>query len=341
MKVVFRASASIEIGTGHVMRCLTLADALREQGAETLFLCQPTPGHLGALIEERGHRIHWLPASDSQAADGGHCKTALSGQGAWDWLVVDHYTLDAAWESALRSVCKRIMVIDDLANRPHDCDLLLDQNLQEPGRYTALVPAAATLLLGPKYALLRPQFAAARQTLAERDGKVRRLLVFCGGADATGETLKALAAIEKLARTDLAVDVVIGAANPHRAAIEKACRERAGTTLYCQVTDMAAHMAAADLFVGVGGTSSWERCCMGLPAVVWASAENQVAQSEALAIFGAHLYLGSLPSDIEAKLAPILDDLFKRPSLLMQMSQLAKDLVDGFGAGRVAKMMQL
>ncbi|MFA5083663.1 MAG: GNAT family N-acetyltransferase, partial [Hydrogenophilaceae bacterium] len=180
------------------------------------------------------------------------------------------------------------------------------------------------------------QFAAARQAQSARDGRASRLLVFCGGADATGETLKALVAIGRLDRADLAVDVVIGQANPHRAAIEAACRDQTGTTLYCQVEDMAARMAAADLFVGAGGTSSWERCCLGLPAVVWAVADNQVAQSEALARAGAQLYLGPAREVTAERLAVLIDEVLRQPALLVHLAGQAQALVDGQGAARVA-----
>jgi UDP-2,4-diacetamido-2,4,6-trideoxy-beta-L-altropyranose hydrolase len=339
MKVVFRADASVKVGSGHVMRCLTLADALRAQGLDTYFLCRPDPGHLGTLIEGRGHRLAWLPERSTLTSDAGDSSAVLAGEAPWDWLVVDHYGLDAAWEAQLRGVARQIMAIDDLADRPHDCDLLLDQNLQKPGRYVGLVPDSCTLLIGPKYALLRPQFAAARQALPARVGQVYRLLVFCGGADATGETLKALAAIGKLGRADLAVDVVIGQANPHRVAIEAACRALPDISLYCQVDDMAARMSAADLFVGAGGTSSWERCALGLPALVIATADNQVVQSEALARAGAQLYLGPAQSVTPERLSRLLGEILNLPDLLVHMAEQGQMLVDGMGVERVMKFM--
>ncbi|MCX7628514.1 MAG: UDP-2,4-diacetamido-2,4,6-trideoxy-beta-L-altropyranose hydrolase [Methylophilaceae bacterium] len=336
MKVAFRADAGLALGTGHVMRCLTLADQLRAAGATTRFLCRPLDGQRGEYIAARGHALVWLPLREDLARDAEDSRAALADQSPWDWLVVDHYGLNAGWEREMRAVAGKIMVIDDLADRPHDCDLLLDQNLQAPGRYAGRVPEGCPCLLGPKYALLRPQFAAARATLRPRDGRVARILVFFGGADAGGATLKALQAIRQLGRDDLAVDVVIGATNPHRAAIEAAYQALPGAVLRCQVEDMAARMAAADLFVGAGGISSWERCCLGLPALVMATADNQVTQSELLARVGAQIYLGPSSSIEVDGLARWIESLMALPDTLIHMAEQGKSLVDGRGVNRVA-----
>lgn len=333
MKVAFRADASVQIGSGHVMRCLTLADILRTRGAETRFLCRQMPGHLGELILARGHALAWLPDTGSDA----ECSAAALAAGApHDWLVVDHYGLAADWERTQRVVAKKILVIDDLADRTHDCDLLLDQNLQEAGRYDVLLAADCRQLIGPRYALLRPQFAAAHAQQLARSGRVRRVLVFFGGADAGGETLKALAALDMLGRSDLAVDVVIGQSNPHHAAIAAACSGLPGTALHRQVEDMATLMASADLFVGAGGGSSWERCCLGLPALVLATADNQIGQSRALAREGAQLYLGPAQAVAADRLAHALGGLIDLPDLLVHMASQGQSLVDGRGALRVA-----
>ncbi|MDP2787489.1 MAG: UDP-2,4-diacetamido-2,4,6-trideoxy-beta-L-altropyranose hydrolase [Pseudomonadota bacterium] len=336
MKVAFRADASVQIGAGHVMRCLTLADALRAQGAQTQFLCRRLPGHLGGLILAREHALAWLPdsASDAEAS-----YAVIAAEAPHDWLVVDHYALGAEWERAQRSLVKNILAIDDLADRAHDCDLLLDQNLQEAGRYDARLPADCRLLIGPRYALLRPQFAAARRHQVARTGRVRRLLVFFGGADAGGETLKALAALELLGRNDLEVDVVIGQANPHHAAIAAACRALPGAVLQRQVEDMATLMAAADLFLGAGGGSSWERCCLGLPALVVATADNQVEQSVMLAQAGAQCYLGPAASVDIGRWARTLACVLEMPHWLIHMARQGSNLVDGKGAERVANYL--
>jgi len=338
MKIAFRADASVDIGAGHVMRCLALADRLCAEGADTRFLCQPLRGHLGKLISTRKHALVELPIREDFTRDAEDSLAALVDHAPWDWLVVDHYGLDAAWERALRAVAQRILVIDDLADRPHDGDLLLDQNYhpQPSERYAGLVPADCELLLGPRYALLRPQFAQARQHLRTRSGEVKRLLICFGGSDPQGATRLALEAVRRLNRPDLMVDVVVGAANPHRAAIEAACRALPRTTLHCQVEEVAALMDAADLFIGAGGTSSWERCCMGLPALVIATADNQIAQAKALAHAGAQIYLGVVESLDAESLARRTESMLELPELLAHLTKQCQALVDGLGADRVA-----
>lgn len=332
-RVAFRADASVSLGSGHVMRCLTLADTLREHGIVTHFLCRRLPGDAGALIQARDHALNWLEADldDAEAS-----RRALADGPPLDWLVVDHYGLDATWERAMRGLAHNILAIDDLADRPHDCDLLLDQNLQAAGRYDGLLPASSHRLLGPRHALLRPEFAAARRTRTPRDGRVARLLLFFGGADADGETLKALAALDLLGRGDLDLDVVIGQGNPHRAAIAAACAARPRTALHRQVANMAELMAAADLCLGAGGGASWERCCVGLPALVVATAANQVEQCRVLAEAGALIYLGVAADCDAARWANALAWLLDLPQLLAHLSRQGWSLVDGEGARRVA-----
>lgn len=336
MKVAFRADASIEIGSGHVMRCLALADLLRQRGAETCFLTRPLAGHLGASIKAHGHSLIWIEA-ETMPGDAEACAAALKATGPWDWLVVDHYGLDLAWERAMRQVANRIMVIDDLANRAHDCDLLLDQNLhREPeGRYAGLVPTGCTKLIGPRYALLRREFAEARRKLRPRTGEVRRLLVCFGGSDPHGATLMALEAIQRLDRPDIAVDVVIGSANPHRTEIERACRALPQAKLHCDVEDMASLMLAADLFVGSGGSITWERCCLGLPGFVLACASNQESIAQAVAERGGHRYLGLLTDVSELELVRAISRLVLVPKELLEQSETCMSLVDGYGIERV------
>lgn len=339
MQVAFRADASVSLGAGHVMRCLALADELRRQGATTQFICREHPGHLCDLIEAKGHALSRLPAAPADSRSDAEQSTAAVA--AADWLVVDHYGLDAGWESALRARTRRILAIDDLADRRHDCDLLLDQNLQAEthARYPALLPAGCRRLLGPDYALLRPEFRLAR----ERGRAVRRaphrLLVSFGGADVGGETLKVLAAIAAFDRADLTIDVVIGAANPHRAQIEKACGALANAHALVDVADMAALMAEADLAIGAGGSSNWERCCLGLPAVLVAIADNQVASSQALAEAGAVAYLGtSARVGVETWRDGITACL--RGDWLAAAAARASALADGRGAQRVVDAME-
>jgi len=358
--VAIRVDASLEIGSGHVMRCLTLAEALRKRGKHLVFICREHPGNLLDLVRERGFEVIPLPAGKNEFGrdEGGEENTpphsawlgcdwqtdadqtrAVLAQRDPDWLIVDHYALDSRWETALRANYRKLMVIDDLADRRHECDLILDQNLQIPGRYAGLLAKNCRTLLGPRYALLRQQFANARRTNRARNGTVSQLLVFFGGVDSSGETQKALTAIGMLDRPDLMVDVVIGPTNPNRLGIEATCRSYSNMTPYFQVEDMAARMAEADLFVGSGGSSSWERCCLGLPSLVLSTADNQIAQCEALARFGAQVYLGVARSVTSERLLQVIGGVLHLPELLNHLSERSQQLVDAMGAERVCNHM--
>lgn len=320
MKVLFRADASVEIGSGHLMRCLTLADQLRSEGAEVAFICRDLPGGMFDYLRTRDYRFAKLPAAEadkvSQQTDATETIEAARQMfpGGVDWLVVDHYRLDAAWERLLRPHTKRLMVIDDLANRPHDCDLLLDQNYYRDmeRRYEGLVPAQCVTLLGPEYVLLRPEFAEARQRLRARDGTVRRILVFFGGSDPTNQTRKVLDAIKLIDNPDISADVVVGTGNPHRDEIESLCHGMPGMQYHCQVSNMAELILGADIGIGAGGAAMWERCYLGLPTMTVVFADNQVRTTEDVAGLGAIEYLGRsdrlAPEDYARAVAKLLGD---------------------------------
>ncbi|MEX6780098.1 UDP-2,4-diacetamido-2,4,6-trideoxy-beta-L-altropyranose hydrolase, partial [Limnospira fusiformis] len=211
MKVIFRVDSSAQIGSGHLIRCRTLAEELRRRGAEVRFICREHRGNLIHLLSQAAFPVTVLPPPPqssgemeenyqawlgvSAETDAQETLLALGGESA-DWLVVDHYGLDAVWERQLRPQVKQILVIDDLANRPHDCDVLLDQNYSQLGeqRYQGWVPHSCRLLLGPRYGLLRPEYPLYRQALSPHRGQVRRVLVFFGGTDSQNMTGKALEA---------------------------------------------------------------------------------------------------------------------------------------------------
>jgi UDP-2,4-diacetamido-2,4,6-trideoxy-beta-L-altropyranose hydrolase len=233
----------------------------------------------------------------------------------------------------------RILAIDDLANRPHDCAVLLDQNLAQgmETRYQPLVPATCRCLLGPRYALLRPEFARQRRSLAPRSGAVNRILICFGGTDPSNETGKALGAVRRLSFAVPAVDVVIGRGNPNADLVARQCREMKGATLHQGADNMAELMARADLAIGAGGVMSWERCCLGLPTVAVDIAANQVGALTALAATGALVHLGAAASVSEAAMAHALGSMLGNAERLQQMSEAALALVDGEGTERVRR----
>lgn len=317
MLAVIRADASTSIGSGHVMRCLTLAHRLKkEKNAKVVFVMRVLPGNLIGVVEKQGFEVLKLPPANQ--------KYSLNGYGLWltvpmevdaqqtievlqhylqehgcdvvDRLIVDSYALDEQWELMLRPYCREIMVIDDLANRRHDCDILLDQNfyLNKDVRYVGLVPEHCKMLLGPEHALLREEFYEAKKHFRKRDGTIKNILVFYGGSDLTNETEKAIEALVQLHDEgyNFTADIIIGVSNSRREKIEKICSKYNFLHYYCQVSNMAEFMNKADLMLGAGGSTTWERLYMELPALVTAVAENQIQGCRDCSQAGLIDYLG-------------------------------------------------
>lgn len=255
-----------------------------------------------------------------------------------DWLIIDHYGLDRRYEQRIRPHFKKVMVIDDLADRAHDCDVLLDANLgpERAERHRRLVDPGTRLLLGPQYALLRPEFAALRSRV-RRDGRIRRLLVSFGGVDPTGETGKTLDALAQLADTGLTATVLAGQSNPQARLLAERCAGMRHVQFAAHSDRMAALMLEADVAIGAGGTSTWERCCLGLPSLVVTVADNQEALTAAAARERAVCWLGAAPEVGADRIREAVLALYRDPAYLRRMSARAMRLVDGWGAERIAR----
>jgi UDP-2,4-diacetamido-2,4,6-trideoxy-beta-L-altropyranose hydrolase len=355
MKVVIRADASARMGTGHVTRCATLAQALASHGVQPTFVCREHQGNMIAALRARSWPVAVLPGPDGPA------RTTQEDYADWlgvaastdaeetigalvnetpDWLVVDHYSLGIEWEQRLRPHAARLLVIDDLA-RPHQCDALLDQNYSDEGeaRHKNLVPGLCTVLAGPRYALLAPAYASHRQAQPERDGTVRRVLVYFGGVDPSNMSGQALNALSAPEFAHLAVDLVIGMNHSRREALERQAAGRPGTSVHGTRPDLADLMVQADLAIGAGGVTTWERMCLGLPSLVVSIAENQRAACESLAAGGLIEYLGDAGSVGAADLHDALKRLITDRDRLARLSSRGRLLVDGQGASRVADVM--
>jgi len=355
VNIAFRVDASSQIGTGHFMRCLTLADALQQHGMHTRFVCRHLPGYLRDILAAKNHQLvmlaseiaqvetdglahsSWLGVSQTQ--DAADSLQALIGQHC-DWLVVDHYALDARWEGVLRPVVKKILVIDDIADRQHDCDVLLDQNFYADmhTRYTGKVPDYCALLLGPRYALLREEFSQFREQVKLRTGPVQRILIFFGGVDANNHTGRAINALARIGIEGLQVDVVIGAQHPCRNEIVLACAENK-FTCHVQTDRMAELMTAADLAIGAGGSASWERCCLGLPTLAICTANNQRNQLIDAASAGL-LYSPEINSEVDLAIERHVRSLLENSSLRQLISGNGLQAVDGRGISRVIGSMR-
>jgi UDP-2,4-diacetamido-2,4,6-trideoxy-beta-L-altropyranose hydrolase len=362
MDAIFRVDASPLIGAGHLIRCLALAAQLRGRGCNCLFLVRAgQTGSLAQQVTREGHELLLLPelphaanASVARSRASGHsdwlpggweadaaaCGRVLAGRPPADWLVVDHYALDASFEEAMRPYARAVFVIDDLADRRHECAYLLDQSFLPAmeNRYAELVPVGCQRLLGPRYALLRPAFAKQRIKRRTRDGIIRRVLVCFGGFDAGGHTAAAFEALTPYASRLQEIDVLLGEDSPHRAKVQELSSSMKNTNLYPPAADVASLLQETDLAIGGGGTMTWERACLGVPTLAFAVADNQRPGLAALVRAG-YLVGSSSVAVNPAVIAHWLGSLFQSPELIQGLSQRSASLVDGLGAQRVAAML--
>jgi UDP-2,4-diacetamido-2,4,6-trideoxy-beta-L-altropyranose hydrolase len=354
MKFAIRTDASLSIGNGHVMRCLSLAERLRTMGSECVFVCREHRGHLLDLIRRRGFAaislrypqpvtlIETLGGYETWLgidweSDAQQTIEALQGVG-FDWLVVDHYGIDYRWEIAVRQHGRRVLIIDDLANRIHDCDLLLDQNLgRSEADYKALLKSGTKLLIGPSFSILRPQFAEFRPSSLERrrEPKLKNLLVAMGGTDMHNVTGQILETVTSDMRENLNVTVVMGENAPWLDEVNaQAMKSPETLRVLTGVSNMAELMSEADLAIGAAGGTAWERCALGLPSIIVPLAANQLVGAQALHQVGAALVLKDTK-----KLTKLIRKIVNNDrctKALTTMSEAASKVTDGLGSSRVA-----
>lgn len=340
-EITFRADASLDLGTGHVMRCLTLADALAKTGARCRFVSGCQKGNLNGLIRDKGYVVCETPdlPGNDWAAD---AEFTLSAVRDSDWLVVDHYGLDYRWERHLRAGVGKLMVIDDLADRGHACDLLLDPTLARAiSDYDGLTSPSCRFLLGPGYSLLRPRFGELRErSLARREYPgIEEILVAMGGVDQPNVTGRILSQLDGQLDPGTSVTVVLGGGSMHVEAVRSlAACAASRIRLLVGVDDMAQLMADADLAIGAGGGSAWERCCLGLPSIVVPIADNQTLVATALQSAGAAIVVA--PSDLgTSRVAREVARLSADVSALQTMSVAAAAITDGTGVNATIRAM--
>lgn len=346
-RIAFRVDASSQIGTGHFMRCLTLADSLRQYNTSIRFISRQLPEFLRKQLSDRGHEFRLLDSvageacsssppharwlGTSQLEDARDSVDALADH-TWDLLVVDHYSLDYRWEGMLRNTARKVLAIDDLADRVHDCDALLDQNYYTDMdvRYVGKVPPHCDLMLGPRYALLRDEFRKLHGQAKNRQRPVERALVCFGGLDIGNYTQPAIEALVSIGIPH--IDVVIGFLHPYREEIENACVKH-GYECHVQTDRMAELMAAADVAIGAGGATIWERCCLGLPAFAICTADNQRSQIKDAAAAGL-VYSLEIGGDADKVIQRHLHALVENEALRSAISRKALQAVDGCGVSR-------
>jgi len=347
-----RVDSGIEIGIGHMMRCYALAEILK-MDFDVYFLSRKLKGNICDFIAKKGYKVYYLPTKNQNKKQNKFSKSnnktiekdvletmkiLTNYNDKPSWLLVDHYDLDILWESNLRKSVKKIIVVDDLANRKHDCDLLLDQNLYEQmnKRYTGLVPKNCKKLLGPKYTLLRSEFSKLRKTLTKRK-KLQNILVSFGGSDPRNETAKVLQAIKSLNGKSFTVDVVVGSINPHKEKIRQMCSSIPNTTFYSNVDDIGELMSKAHLAIGAGGSTTWERCCLGLPSIVSIISDDQAEVIKLLAKKNCVINLGNFQNLTHYDYVEAIKSMNNKT--IAKMSSNCMKIVDGLGCFRVAEII--
>ena len=349
LNFVFRVDASTRIGTGHVMRCLTLANELRQYGAESYFICRAHSGHMAKEIEAEGHNIMLLPSKyETGMSNDGHDKENYAlwlGESLVNdanetiqhlikvkpkWIIVDHFAINSVWEMRVKEeIDLNIMVIDGLADRKHECDLLMDQTYSPQGeaRWENLVPKGCKLFVGPKYALLRPEFIEARQHLRKRDGKVKRIFIAFGGIDELDATSITLEALGELNKKDISIDVIIGIANPNKKILIEKYGNIDNVNIYVNPDNIAGLMAAADLAIGGGGTMMWERCLLRLPTLIISIAKNQINLAKSLHLINAAVYIGEITSTTSESIRNNIDELINNKNKLIEIQNASGKLM--------------
>jgi UDP-2,4-diacetamido-2,4,6-trideoxy-beta-L-altropyranose hydrolase len=353
VKVAIRVDASRQMGTGHLMRCLALADGLAGKAVPCLFVCRSIDEFLHGEVLRRGHELRLLPLAGANEvtesdflpyarwlgahwADDAEATRRIVARAEADWLITDHYAIDFRWHAKLRGAVRRIMAIDDLADRAHDADLLLDQSdpTETAARYHGLVPRSCVLLLGPRYALLRSEFARLGGGAEGRPPDHPQLFVCFGGSDPKNCTAMAIGALDRLDGM-FAASIVVGSAHAAKADIAAACRVRPWLQFHASTPRIAELMAQSALAVGGGGVMAWERLCVGLPSIIIAIEKNQVETATNLDRLGLACYLGSSDAVSERSLAEAIERLMADAARLNAVRRRARAMVDGLGVDRV------
>jgi UDP-2,4-diacetamido-2,4,6-trideoxy-beta-L-altropyranose hydrolase len=353
MKIIIRADSSFNIGSGHIMRCLTLATELSKRGHFVEFVCRELPGNLIHYIEHAGFTVYTLPynttlnikktiyesLNEIWEEDARLTKDILKRINA-RIVILDHYSFDEKWENEIYQYVNQILVIDDLENRKHNCDFLLDQNFffLKKNRYIELLDQKTMKLFGPSFALLRDEFLLNRKKI--EDKSIKNILIYFGASDITQETKKVLKALINLSSTyELIIDVIIGISNREYEELKREFSMHKHISFYTQTNEFSSFMKKADLCIGAGGSTTWERCCIGLPSIVIPVAENQIIPMKELNKANA-IILMEATNDFkryEEKIKSVLDMPVRE---LQKICKAGFAIFDGLGVKRVADILE-
>jgi UDP-2,4-diacetamido-2,4,6-trideoxy-beta-L-altropyranose hydrolase len=358
LTIALRVDASPNLGSGHLVRCYSLAQALAAEGHRLIFICRCLPSQLQQLLQAQGFSVLLLPPEtlsepEKQAVSEPHAGVKFqqldaeqtlillkSIQPMLDWLIVDHYQLDAIWEMQIRPHCQHLLVIDDLANRRHDCDLILDQNPYRnlETRYDRLLPQHGQKLLGPTYLLLRPEFLQTPPVTIPPAKTVNRILVTMGGSDPKNMTawvLRSLLLLETI--QPLEICLILGADFADRAAVEAIAQTSRyhSIKIASAVTNMATWMNQSDLAIAAGGSTTYELAYLGIPALIITASPTQIEVAIEMDRLGINCYLGPFETISEEQFLASLTDRITNSHLRQAMSERGKIMFKPDGVKQV------
>ncbi len=355
IKAFFRVDASFEIGYGHIYRCLTLADALASRGVRSTFACRNLEGIPLDLIKSRGHNLELITIPDNYLKSKTHMPVFSKSAWSYDaavsrnlinkpieFIIVDHYEIDFQWEQELKDLSKKFIVIDDLANRKHNCNFLIDQNLGSTKEdYKTLISKDTKLFIGPKYALLRPEFKKYRDYSVNRrqDLDIQNILISFGGADKNNFVKKILITLKKIKLPKLSkIEIIVGKGNTQKESLKEICKSFPFVVnFYEDISNMAEIMAQSDLIIGAAGSSSWERCSLGIPSIIFILAENQKKVAYALEKEKCSILVKE-NEFFEDDLISALD-YFSNTSNLKKSINTCRNICDGDGVNKIIRRM--
>ena len=338
-RIYFRCDASTSIGSGHVIRCITLANFLKKKGFDTIFISKKLNGNLFSLILKKKHKIIPLSKKSTTESEVKEIFKRLKNfNNKKDWMVVDHYSIGKKWESKIITKIPKLFVIDDLCDKFHLGNVLLNQNYL-PGikkRYNKVLSSKTKTLLGPKYAILSSEYQKTRQNINfKKNKKFTRVIIFFGGADNKNFTIKCLSIFLKYNLQNIKLDVVIGQSNKKNKIIKSMIKDIKYAKLHIQIPSLCGLMKSADFYLGSGGTTTWERCCLGLPSIVIATAKNQISYNKKLDNKGVLKYLGSAEKVNEEQIISAILKFISSKS--NKMSENAKKITDGKGINLISR----
>ena len=343
-----RVDAGTQIGDGHFLRCFTLADELKKKFKQIIFVSNNLPTHFLKMIKKNNFKNYDIngyihiqekkldPKIEKKLIEKDLIETKKilrKYKNSFNWLIIDHYGINHIWEKNIREYVEKIIVIDDLANRKHDCDFLIDQNYYEKmeKRYSKLIPNYCDFFIGPKFALLRPEFLNTRKNL-KRKNKFKQILISFGGSDPSNETKKVLLAVRDIEKK-YRIDVIVGTTNPNKKQVMELCSKISFCNFHEQVENISKYMKKADLAIGANGSTTWERCCLGLPTIVTSISKDQEKTAKSLSKIGCVINLGDGKKSTKSDYAKALNEIN-----LKKMKEISKNcltLVDGKGVKRV------